>query len=110
MIIDVRTWSNLSFEDILARRCRVFVDGVEINCVWYVDTNFGYVRTYDVLGGGREHTVQELRESVKMESDWDEMESRSTTMSRPGSATKVASKTIMGAIELKPYEESKVVG
>ena len=34
-----------------AKRC--FVDGAEVHHVWFVDTNLGIVKSYDVLCDGR---------------------------------------------------------
>lgn len=39
---------------------RCLVDGKEINCVWYADTEAGIVKTYDVLGDGKAHATREL--------------------------------------------------
>jgi hypothetical protein len=34
---------------------RVTVDGIEIRLVWYIDTDAGVVKTYDVFGDGKPH-------------------------------------------------------
>jgi hypothetical protein len=38
---------------------RVFVNDVEIHQVWYVDTEAGFILTYDVLGDGKAHATCE---------------------------------------------------
>lgn len=54
MIIDCRKWRGK--EDADRERCIVHVDGQEIRGVFYVDTDAGLVKTYDVFGDGRTYT------------------------------------------------------
>ena len=53
MIIDCREWPD-DTERMERERSRVFVDGVEIEGVWYLDTQLGVVKTLllgpDLLG------------------------------------------------------------
>jgi hypothetical protein len=92
MILDSRQLRKMSFEQQIAARRRVFLDGVEFDQVWYVDTVRGYLRTFNVLGDSRPHSVVELVQDGKMDSDWDDIDG-------------VASKTLMGKITLKEYDE-----
>jgi hypothetical protein len=41
---------------------RVFLDGVEVFQAWYINTETGVVKTYDVLGDKRVHTIRECVE------------------------------------------------
>ena len=91
MILDAREIKKLPFEAQLEARRRVFLDGVEVNLVWFVDTDEGYVRTLDVFGDGVRYSASGLREEGKMADDWDDIEG-------------VASRTLFGRIELKDYE------
>jgi len=43
---------------------RCFVDGVEIQKVYYVDTEAGIVKTYDVMGDGRSRHVSECGKTI----------------------------------------------
>lgn len=45
-------WDCASPDFDRSRTWRIFVDGREINEVFYLDTDAGFVRTYDVLGTG----------------------------------------------------------
>lgn len=76
----------------------MFVDGVEISHVWYLDTEAGFVRTYRVAEGigpiASASLSPELRERGTSEG-WD--------MPLEG----VVSKTICGVVELRPFSESK---
>jgi hypothetical protein len=88
MILDAREIKKLPFEQQVEARRRVFVDGVEDNLVWYVDTDEGFVRTLDVLGDGCPHSCLDLTMQNRMASDWDDVDG-------------VASRTVFGTIELK---------
>lgn len=63
MISDCRTWKTE--EDCEKGRLRVFVDDVEIRQVWYLDTESGIVKTYDVLGDDKAHLSREVAILVK---------------------------------------------
>jgi hypothetical protein len=39
--------------------CKCFVNGQEVKQVWFIDTEAGLVRTYDVLGDGKVHSCYE---------------------------------------------------
>lgn len=92
MIIDVSKWLNLTLEQQLQLRKRVFLDGVEQSQVWFADTEGGYIRTYNVFGDHRIYRADQLRAEGRMESDWDEVNCN-------------ASKTLMGKVTFKDYEE-----
>jgi len=49
----------LSADTIAAYGKDVFVDGEPVNQVWYVDTDLGIVKSYDVCGDGKAHTVND---------------------------------------------------
>lgn len=97
MIIDCRKWS--SDPDRMAReQSRVFVDGVEIKQVWYVDTDAGFVCSYDVLGDGKAHATREridpeviIAARAKEVEPWDMPENGAM------------SKTVRGQVELRPF-------
>lgn len=55
MILDCRS-PDWNFD---RDRRRVFVNGEEIRQVWYVDTDAGIVKSYDVLGDGEPHCVSD---------------------------------------------------
>lgn len=97
MIIDCRSAEYQA--NCEANRRRVFVDGVEISHVWYLDTEVGFVRTYRVaedIGPICGFNLSpELRERGEREG-WD--------MPFEG----VVSKTIRGVVELKPFSESRL--
>ncbi len=94
MIIDCRLW--WADPDRMAReRVHVFIDGVEIKQVWYVDTEAGFVKTYDVLEDGAVHSswdISKLRLDSSFTANWE--------MPLGGAA----SKTIHGSIELRPFD------
>lgn len=102
MIIDCRT------DDWLAgfpeNRKRVFVDGVEIRQVFYVDTDHGFVGTYDVLGDGQAHATCEPLEAHVIasarEKDHAAGNSDPWQMPRDG----VMSKFVRGVVELRNWE------
>lgn len=74
MILDVREWEGLPLEQLMPLRRRVFLDGVEIHHVWYVDTDQKYLRTNDVFGDGRQHKAADLRARGEMQDDWDDVD------------------------------------
>jgi len=43
----------------------VVADGVEVPLAWYVDTEIGTVKTYDVVGDGKHHLLDEVGFSVQ---------------------------------------------
>ena len=61
MIIDCRTWHKLTPRQVETVRRRVFVNGLEVLQVWYLDTDAGYVKTYDVFGDGKAHSTQSVK-------------------------------------------------
>lgn len=92
MIIDCREWPRLP-DGGVSQRNRVFVNGEEVRHVWYLDTDKGIVKTYDVDGTGM------IRVGVDNEYLTDESVEIVNLQDR------IASRTIHGAIELKPIEE-----
>jgi hypothetical protein len=84
-----------------AERQRVFVDGAEIRLVWYLDTELGLVRTYDVLGDGKPHsTLAPLSPDATRKRD---IESGVEGWDMPLDG--LMSKAIYGAVELRPLED-----
>jgi hypothetical protein len=57
MVIDVERGGPAAIEKLKGIRC--LVDGSEVADVWYVDTEAGIVRRYDVLGDGLAHNIYE---------------------------------------------------
>jgi hypothetical protein len=100
MILNCREgyWDS---HDFATERRRVFVDGVEIHRVWYVDTDQGIVKTYDVLEEGMNgppaHLVFELQKSGRLDPAWEQ-----TDGDHP-----IAFKVIRGQVELRPFEGPK---
>jgi hypothetical protein len=95
MIIDCNTWSNLPDRGESQRR-RVFVDGVEVHGVWYVDTEAGIAKTYHVVLGG---TVTSSRfKRLMVPDDWE--------IEAPLDG--VVSRTIRGQVELKPLPKQSL--
>lgn len=71
-----------------------FVDGREIKQAWFVDTEAGIVKTYDVLGDGKLHSGREFTSADfpgrEVESPWDGVVSETLhgkvdLFARPGS-------------------------
>lgn len=56
MILDYRNYGDLERQ---YNHGKVLVDGQEIRQVFYVDTERGFVRTYDVLGDAKPHATRE---------------------------------------------------
>jgi hypothetical protein len=95
MIIDCKEWKTS--EICKSEQRRVFVDGVEIKQVFYVDTEAGLVRTYDVLGDGEAHAVRRgFHEICHQESDFPGRDI-SAPLNGP------LSETIRGAVTLRPW-------
>jgi hypothetical protein len=99
MIIDYRTkiWPadfdhNAKYE--------LSVDGVDAaRGAWFIDTEAGIVKTYDVLGDGLRHTTEELlkyRKSLPNEEDLE---------LPPGFA---ASRVLRGKVEFRKVEGEKI--
>ena len=86
MIINCREWGT-DHDYSKAGRRRVFVDGVEIQQVWYVDTGCGEVRTFDVAGDVRPHLA------------WEKIAVHPDSYDRGDG---VLSRTIRGVVELRP--------
>lgn len=57
MITNVRVMSAEELTDFAPRR--VFADGVEIEQCWYVDTDLMLLKTYDVIGDGKCHLLND---------------------------------------------------
>ncbi len=92
MVIDCRSEEFKSNP----QRLKVFLDGVEIKQVFYVDTDKGILKTYDVLGDGAPHSSQDL-----LTSELDRGLREGWEMPPDG----VVSKTLRGrTIELLAYE------
>lgn len=98
MIIDCRTWKTA--EQILYERRRVFVDGIEIKQVWYVDTEAGFVCSFDVLGDGKVHATREKLDPEVIAKARD-TETEFWDMPLGGAI----SKTVRGVVELKEFEK-----
>lgn len=81
-------------------RARVFVDGKEVQQVWYCDTELGIVKTYDLEDGGRILAgfglSPELRERGEKEG-WD--------MPLDGAV----SRTVRGLVEIRDVKPWNVV-
>ena len=95
MIIDCRTWKTE--EDVKRERRRVFVDGIEVLQVFYLDTHAGFVQTYDVLGDGKVHATREQIPVGILENSsepWD--------MPENGAMSKI----VRGKVELLPFPET----
>jgi hypothetical protein len=102
MIIDCREASWIaSFPE---NRKRVLVDGVEIRQVFYVDTDAGFVRTYDVLGDAQAHATREMIEAniIAAARDKDYAGSNSEPWDMPLDG--VMSKYVRGVVELHQWE------
>lgn len=56
MILDYNKYGPLERE---YNSGNVLVDGRVIRAVFYVDTEAGFVRSYDVLGDGKAHSIHE---------------------------------------------------
>lgn len=63
--VNARNWRHLTEEEWRKLRCRVFLDRVEMQQVWYANTDTGVIRTYDVFGDGDPHLVRELKFSPR---------------------------------------------
>lgn len=57
MILDYR---NMGENERRYRNGKVLVDGEEVRLVFYVDTEAGIVKSYDVFGDARVHTCAEV--------------------------------------------------
>jgi hypothetical protein len=120
LIIDVREWSKLPDRGDSLRR-RVFVDGIEISGVWYVDTVAKLVKTYHIFQDADEKVLQRvtdwwLRDVARKESQSD---LRRQTFAYQDELLKLIpvgweieaepeeaiSRTIRGKVELRPIED-----
>jgi hypothetical protein len=93
MIIDCRSEEFRNNPERLRRR--VYVDGVEILAVWYVDTDAGFVRTYGVLENTDPISSRNLSKALIERGEregWD----------IPADGGPV-SKTVYGRVELRPF-------
>lgn len=90
MIIDCRKWSKLPDKGASERKV-VFVDGVQVNQVWYVDTYDGYVKTHDVFCDGIPRALTDDNRGL-LAGDPPLFEDEGG----------ILSKTIYGRVELKP--------
>jgi len=65
MIIDFRSHDpavKAQAAKLAGKGYRCFVDGKEIDKPWYIDTDAGVVKSYDVLGDGQYHQPHERTE------------------------------------------------
>lgn len=97
MIIDCGTWKNKTREEIEQERFTVLVDGKEISHVFYLDTDAGFVRTFDVFGDGKVWTTC----SVGIQIPVQEFAQKSLREAWELPENGVASKTIHGVVELR---------
>lgn len=89
---DCRYWTPEEFQ---AKRARVFVDGVQINQAWYIDTRGGFVRTYDVMKFGLPTIAQEFAPADFPGREVEDM------------GNGLLSETIRGVVTLIPLKETK---
>lgn len=97
MILNYRNIGELEKEYAYGK---CFVDGVEIKRVFYIDTEAGLVRTYDI-GDERYHTTQGLSEEERergRKEDW--------CMPVGG----VVSKIVVGVVEVRKLDRSDGTG
>lgn len=97
MTIDCRQWVNIEREP---QRYRVFVNGVEIHQVWYVDTDAGMVRSFDVLGDKHPHASL----AIARNPEWAR---RAEACGWDLPIDGVASKTVWGIVTLKAIPKEK---
>jgi hypothetical protein len=77
----------------------LLLDGVDVaRGAWFIDTEAGIVKTYDVLGDGLRHTPEELLQYQDSLHDKEDLELR------PGFA---ASRTLRGKVEFRKVEGQK---
>lgn len=95
MISDCRTWGDKDPDEFNRDRQRVFVDGIEQHQVFYVDTELGLIRTYDVLRDRKAHASSEKR--------WIATDFPGRHVDLAG---EVLSETIRGIVTVAPFEEN----
>lgn len=74
---------------------RVLVDGVEIRQVWYVNTDIGFVCTYDVFGDGSMHD----RDNVFP------IDAKKAMENMVGVHNDMWTQIIMGNVQLQPWQQ-----
>ena len=95
MIINCKEWDKLPDGGLSQRRHIVMVDGKVIDLVWYVDTEQGCVKTYDVFGDRKVRFGSDPRANeVRDDPDVEGIDNREEPLSR----------TIRGKVELIPIQ------
>jgi hypothetical protein len=97
MVIDCRSneYKYAAITDPEGVRKRVFVDGAEVQGVWYVDTEAGFVKTYHIDSAHPFPMNVNMLTPEQLE-DW-------TKQGYELPADGAVSRTIYGKIELRPY-------
>jgi len=96
MIIDFRSQDPaIKMASCVFMGWHCFLDGVEIQCAHYIDDELGVVKSYDVLGDRKAHTIAELKAcGVMVAPHSEELNSC------------IASITLRGRVELTPPDDS----
>lgn len=118
MIIDCRTWHTLPDRGESQRR-RVFVDGKEIIGVWYLDTDLGLVKTFQIFQDADENTLRRypmplnkqdadtLRRQMRAVWGFNRYRVPPAWEIEADDLERAVSRTIRGKVELKPLSDDK---